>query len=739
MIAEVIINSTVKSLNKTFDYEVPKNLKVEIGSRVFIPFGKSKNPEEGIVVGLKEKSEFKVKEILKLQAEKIEKEKINLAKYMSDRYFCNISDCLKLMLPPGTKTKNTKDRVKEKTINLINIAKEKEEIEKAIEEKKIKSDRQIAILEFVINNGVSSIEDIELFTDGTKAIVNTLIKNGYLEYEETKVERNPFLHKILKKEKEFNLTEEQRYAVENIKEEGEYLLFGVTGSGKTEVYLRLIERELNKNKSSIMLVPEISLTPQTVDRFISRFGEDKIAVLHSKLSVGERFDQWNKIKEGRAKIVIGARSAIFAPVKDLGIVIIDEEHDESYISEMTPRYNAKEVARFITKTKHIPLVLGSATPDISTYYNAKEGKIRLLELTKRANQGAMPVSKIIDLREELANGNKTMISRELEEEIKNNLECKKQTILFLNRRGFSTFIMCRDCGYTVKCKRCNITMTYHKRENKLKCHYCGYEENAVKVCPMCHSENIRYFGAGTQKLEEEIKEKFPEATTIRMDVDTVSKKNSHEEILTKFREEKIDILIGTQMVVKGHDFPDVTLVGVISADSSLNFGDFKATERTFQTLTQVIGRAGRGEVEGRALIQTYNPDNYAIEYAKIQDYNLFYNTEIMLRKQLKYPPFCDIILIDVSSTKLNELEDTEKRLHKYLKERVINEKFGLLLYSPVPAPIDKIKDRYRGRILIKCKYDSRIKELLLDSLKEFYKMKKKDVRVNIELNPNNML
>ena len=421
MIAEVIINSTVKSLNKTFDYEVPKNLKVEIGSRVFIPFGKSKNPEEGIVVGLKEKSEFKVKEILKLQAEKIEKEKINLAKYMSDRYFCNISDCLKLMLPPGTKTKNTKDRVKEKTINLINIAKEKEEIEKAIEEKKIKSDRQIAILEFVINNGVSSIEDIELFTDGTKAIVSTLIKNGYLEYEETKVERNPFLHKILKKEKEFNLTEEQRYAVENIKEEGEYLLFGVTGSGKTEVYLRLIERELNKNKSSIMLVPEISLTPQTVDRFISRFGEDKIAVLHSKLSVGERFDQWNKIKEGRAKIVIGARSAIFAPVKDLGIVIIDEEHDESYISEMTPRYNAKEVARFITKTKHIPLVLGSATPDISTYYNAKEGNIRLLELTKRANQGAMPVSKIIDLREELANGNKTMISRELEEKIKNNI------------------------------------------------------------------------------------------------------------------------------------------------------------------------------------------------------------------------------------------------------------------------------------------------------------------------------
>ena len=512
---------------------------------------------------------------------------------------------------------------------------------------------------------------------------------------------DPNSYKILKKEKEFNLTEEQRYAVENIKEEGEYLLFGVTGSGKTEVYLRLIERELNKNKSSIMLVPEISLTPQTVDRFISRFGEDKIAVLHSKLSVGERFDQWNKIKEGRAKIVIGARSAIFAPVKDLGIVIIDEEHDESYISEMTPRYNAKEVARFITKTKHIPLVLGSATPNISTYYNAKEGKIKLLELTKRANQGAMPVSKIIDLREELANGNKTMISRELEEEIKNNLECKKQTILFLNRRGFSTFIMCRDCGYTVKCKRCNITMTYHKRENKLKCHYCGYEENAVKVCPMCHSENIRYFGAGTQKLEEEIKEKFPEATTIRMDVDTVSKKNSHEEILTKFREEKIDILIGTQMIVKGHDFPNVTLMGVLAADMSLYSSDYRASERTFQLLTQAAGRAGRAEKSGNVVIQTYTPEHFSIVSAANQDYNAFYEQEIAYRKLCGYPPADNLMKIMLSSP--DEMLLTKSAA--WVKAFVDNNcKYkGLMCIGPADAPIYKIKDVYSKIIYVKHK------------------------------------
>ena len=322
-------------------------------------------------------------------------------------------------------------------------------------------------------------------------------------------------------------------------------------------------------KTAIVLVPEISLTPQMLDRFISRFGKEKIAVLHSKLSIGEKYDEWNKIKEGKAKIVIGARSAIFAPVTNLGIIIIDEEHDSSYKSEANPKYDAKQVAKYIAKQNNCPLVFGSATPDINTYYKAKTlGKIELLELTKRANNSSLPKVSIIDLKQELANGNHSMLSRELYQEIEENLKQKRQTILFLNRRGYSTFIMCRDCGYTVKCKNCNISLTYHSYEKKLKCHYCGYEQEIVKVCPECHSEKIRYFGTGTQKLEQEIIKQFPNAKTIRMDVDTVTKKNSHEEILNKFKNENIDILIGTQMVVKGHHFPNVTLVGVIAADSS---------------------------------------------------------------------------------------------------------------------------------------------------------------------------
>ena len=739
MVAEIIIDSKVKTLNRIFDYEIPSDLEINIGSRVFVPFGNKKTPEEGIVIGIKEKSKYKVKKIVSVEEEKIDKTYIELAKWMSKRYVCNLADSLRLMLPPGTTKKDVSKRVKTKTINLITLSKEEEEILDDIESKKIKSEKQKDVLEFIINNGTSSIDDIELFTDASKAVVSTLIKNGYLEYQEKTVERNPFIHKVDKKTSDLKLTDEQKETLESIKESGKYLIYGITGSGKTEIYMQLIERMLKENKSSIMLVPEISLTPQTVDRFLERFGEEKIAVLHSKLSIGKRYDQWNKIKENKAKIIIGARSAIFAPAKDLGLIIIDEEHDESYQSEMSPRYDAKEVAEFLANKLNISLVLGSATPDLKSYYNSLNGNIKLLKLTKRANNSTLPKVYIVDLRQELANGNKSMLSKKLQEEITKNLETNKQTILFLNRRGFSTFVMCRDCGYTVKCKRCNITMTYHKNENKLKCHYCGFEQKVVTECPECHSKNIKYFGAGTQKLEDEVHNLFKDATTIRMDVDTVSKKNSHEEILNKFRNENIDILIGTQMVVKGHHFPNVTLVGVISADMNLNLGDYNANEKTFQTLTQVAGRAGRGEYEGRVIIQTYNPDNYAIEYSKIQDYDKFYNAEIELRKQLKYPPFCDIILIDMSAKNMNELELVAKKLHTYLKNRVINEKFGLLLYSPVPSPIDRIKDRYRWRMIIKCKYDERVNNLLTDSLEEFLKMKTKTARVNIEINPNNML
>ena len=742
MVAEVIIDTSVKSLNKTFDYEIPTDLsdKVIVGSRVFVPFGNQKNLEEGIVVKIKEMSEYKVKEIKGLQKEQIKSEYISLAKWMSYRYFCNIAECLKLMLPPGRTTKDITKRVNEKTVNCFEINKSEDEIREALDNNLIRSEKQKNVLEYLLNNGKSTMSDIQLFNDASLAVVNSLVKKGFVRKEIEKVSRNPFVHKIGVKSVDLELTNEQQLAYNSIKNSGEYLLYGITGSGKTEIYLQLIQKMIKQGKSSIMLVPEISLTPQTIDRFIARFGEEEIAVLHSKLSTGERFDEWNKIKDGKAKIIIGARSAIFAPAQNLGLIVIDEEHDESYQSEASPRYDSIEVAEYLCNKFNIPLVLGSATPSMREFYKAKMGKINLLTLSQRANNSTLPKVEIVDLRDELANGNKTMISCKLQEEIKKNIETKKQTILYFNRRGFSSFLMCQDCGHTFKCDRCDITLTYHKVENKLKCHYCGEEYQIPRECPQCGSKNIKYIGAGTQKLEEQIKEMFPMASTIRMDIDTVSKKNSHEIILDKFRQENINILIGTQMVVKGHHFPNVTLVGAIFADTSLNIGDFRANERTFQTLTQVAGRAGRGNDEGRVIIQTFNPENYAIQYSKTQNYDLFYSTEIGIRKQLKYPPFCDIIAIALTGNNEKNLVTFSKNIHMYLRDRVIKEKFGVLLYSPVQCPIYKIKDKYRMRILIKCLYDDKMHKLLNDMLEKFEKESKKfGSKVIIQVNPNNML
>lgn len=658
MIAEIIINTTAKELNKTFDYIVPKQLesKVKIGTNVLVPFGKGDKTLNGYVIGLKQKSQFATKEILEIYDNYLNQDKIKLAEIMAKRYFCNISDCVKLMLPPG----NVKKRIKN-------------------EQKK-----QIA------------------------------------------------------KDKDKKLNEEQKYAFDKVNEtiinnqNKEFLLYGVTGSGKTEVYLQLINSVLLKNKSAIVLVPEISLTPQMVNRFISRFGEEEIAIIHSKLSKGERCDNWQKIYNGEAKIVIGARSAIFAPVQDLGLIIIDEEHDYSYKSEGAPKYNAKDIARYICKKAKAPLLLGSATPDIITFHKAPD----ILKLTKRANKSNLPDVEIIDIKDELALGNKTMISSKLYNEIKTNLENKKQTILFLNRRGFATCVVCTECGYTIKCPRCNITLTHHLKEKKLKCHYCGFETNPIEICPKCNGNTINYTGIGTQKLETEIQKMFPNATTIRMDVDTTSKKDSHEQILDMFQNENIDILIGTQMVVKGHHFPNVTLVGVITADTSLNIDDFRASEKTFQLLTQVAGRAGRENLQGKVIIQTYNPDSYSIECAKQQDYDLFYNTEIKFRKQLKYPPFCDIILFNLSSKDEEQIKEAANYIYKKLTNANMK---NVLIYKPLPSPVNKINNKYRWRMIIKCKTDNNIIEAINKILQDFYKTRYKKIGVVVDINPANMM
>ena len=746
MIAEVIVNSNVKSLNKVFDYNIPQDLedKVAIGSIVLIPFGRNKKLEEGFVTNIKESTSFEVKDIAGVEKASLTEEKIALSKWMAKKYFSNIAECMKLMLKPGTTSKNFANRISEKQATFAKINISKEELSKYIADKKIKSEKQIAILNFLMSNESAQVTEIIEKTDTSRAIIKTLEKNGLVSLYKDQIQRNPLVNKNIVKTNNLKFTEEQENAYKKVlnsinnDEYKEFLLYGVTGSGKTEVYLQLIEEVLNKGKSAIVLVPEISLTPQMINRFISRFGKEIISVLHSKLSVGERHDSWEKIENGEARIIIGARSAIFAPAKDLGIIIIDEEHDSSYKSEMSPRYNAKEVASQIAKYNNIPVLLGSATPDISTFYKTEIKEIEVLKLTKRANNSNMPNIKIVDLRKELANGNRSMISMELYKKILENLKNKKQTILFLNRRGFSTFIMCRDCGFVAKCPNCNISLTYHKKEEKLKCHYCGHEEKLINICPECGSKKIRHFGTGTQKLELEINKIFPKATTIRMDIDTVTKKNSHEEILRKFNEDGIDILIGTQMIVKGHHFPNVTLVGVVSADGSLNIDDYRASERTFDLLVQVAGRAGRENMQGNVIIQTYNPENYSIEYAKKQNYEDFYNIEIKLRRQLRYPPFCDIIMLGISGEKEKNVCDISNKLYDKLESQIKQNDIQANILKPLPAPIDKIKNRFRWRIIIKTNLNDKLIDIINNCLYDD-EITKSNVRVIADTNPTNML
>ena len=740
MIAEVIIDSRAKKLNRKFDYEIPKNLEdlIFVGSRVLVPFANFKTLEQGYVIRIKEKTDFEVKQIAGLE-ENLPEDKINLARWMARKYFTNVSECMKLMLTPGTKSKDQEKRVKDRTFNFVYLNIPYEEIDF----EKIRGEKQKKLLQFLKKNEGLTISEIESITEISRATVNSLIDKNILKIENKKIDRNPLINKNVQTGKKLKLTDEQKEAYQVIEKAidenryEEFLLYGVTGSGKTEVYLQLIEKTIKTNKSAIMLVPEISLTPQMIDRFVSRFSKEQVAVLHSKLSIGERHDEWERIKNNEAKIVIGARSAIFAPFENLGLIIIDEEHDMSYKSEGAPRYSAKEVASFIGKSKKIPVVLGSATPDLNTFYNAEKGKITKLSLTKRANNSNLPDVTIVDLKQELAVGNKSMISNLLYDEIENNLKNKKQTILFLNRRGYSTFIMCRDCGYTLKCPNCNISLTYHRTNNLLKCHYCGHTQKVATICPNCNSTKIRYFGTGTQKLEQEIHKLFPEASTIRMDIDTVTKKNSHEHILNTFKNENIDILIGTQMVVKGHHFPNVTLVGVIAADGSLNQDDFRANEKTFQILTQVAGRAGREKLPGKVIIQTYNPNSFAIECSKEQNYDIFYNTEIILRKQLKYPPFCDIIMIGFSGENEKEIKDSSTYVYNLMRKNL--EKYDIKVFPAMPSPIDKIQNKLRWRIIAKGKVTPEVTIILNKCLQNIYQKNLKYTSIYVDINPNNMM
>ena len=609
--------------------------------------------------------------------------------------------------------------------------------------------KQRDIINYLSNiEGTMTLRTLMAETDSSLNSVRALEDKGYLEIEEKIVDRLDIASGI-EEYKKIKLSPSQKVCVDTIYDDyigGEnktYLLHGVTGSGKTEVYLQLIEKMLDLGKQAIVLVPEISLTPQTVDRFVGRFG-DNVAVLHSRLSLGERYDEWRKIKSGRVQIAVGARSAVFAPFSDLGIIIIDEEHEDSYKSSRNPKYDTIAVSEKRCEIEGGILLLGSATPSIDTFFRAKKGEMELLSLPERANKKEMPPIEVVDMKVELQNGNKTIFSEKLYEGIVKNLKEKQQTILFLNRRGFSTFVSCRACGFVLECDSCDISLTYHNNSNNLRCHYCGLSKSIPRNCPECGSTYLKHFGIGTQQIEEIVKTEFPEARVSRMDVDTTSKKGSHEKILNAFKRGETDILVGTQMIAKGLDFPNVTLVGIIAADTSLNLPDFRASERTFQLLTQVGGRTGRGELDGTVVLQTYEPDHYSIEMAKDHDYLGFYEKEIKLREAFGYPPFSNIINLVFSSKDERAMIEFANKTHGKIVAQIKknNKEYDLKkILGPNPSLVYKVKDRYRYQILLKCEDDelTEIKKIIKKICIIDKGKIKTDVNINIDVNPTSIL
>lgn len=731
--AEIIIDINNKNVDKIFHYLVPDNLKqkIMVGMRVFVPFGRGNRLREGYIIGLTDTidiDESLVKEIYSLPDDYyiFNQNMIDIAKYMADKYYCTLSECFQCIMPKI---------VKDKSKRYVSINYEKENILEEIDEIISKNNTQSRVLKFLLQKETVIVSDLKEALKISDSPIKTLEKNEVVKISIKKDVRDSIFPKSYKNTNNLNLNKEQQEAVNFLKTKPKkpVLLFGVTGSGKTEVYMQTIENIINEGKQAIVLVPEISLTPQTVERFIERFG-DKVSVTHSRLSDGERFDQWQRAKNGEISIMIGARSGIFTPFENLGIIIIDEEHEASYKSETTPKYDVREVAKEICSKNDATLVLGSATPSIESYYKTQNGEYDLICIKNRVNN-VLPEINVVDMKKELKNGNKSIFSLELFKAIKENLDNNMQTILFLNRRGHSTFVSCRECGYVMECENCNVNYTYHLKTNKLVCHYCNSTKEVPSVCPSCSSKYIKYFGIGTQKIEEQIKKYFKDARVLRMDIDTTSKKNSHQKILDDFKEHKADILIGTQMIAKGLDFPKVSLVGVITSDTMLNTGDYKSSENTFQLLTQVSGRAGRADVLGKVYIQTYTPEHYSIVYAKNNDYIGFYNKEIEERKVMLYPPFSNIFFIMISGDKEDEVLQKINFLHNVMN--YYNQKTNFFISDVAKAYIYKIKNQFRYKIIIKAEDEKRLKNFVLycvDILKQ--KKDTKNINISLSLNPN---
>ena len=795
MIAQVIVDVAAKQTDRVFEYHVPASLEVSIGDRVVVPFGRRK--VQGFIVGLTDRTDYpgQLKDLLLVLDElaPLTPELVQLSSDLAQDIFAYRISILKAMLPGVMRVGYRKLLVpaSERAKELLMFQGD------PLEVNELKTPKDLALARQLLKNGDARIEylvenkakkktvavysaklpsaEYQSILDGLRAnaakqrllltdlledrasypkkqadleklglaasSLNAAVKKGWLEKQQAEVYRKPQVAKPLKNKRPLPLNDEQEQAYQAIsadiarKKSETFLLEGVTGSGKTEVYLHAISKALENSRNALMLVPEISLTPQMVKQVQARFG-DQVAVLHSGLSEGEKYDEWRRIRRGEARVVVGARSAVFAPIANLGLIVIDEEHEASYKQDSNPRYDARKVAIWRGKYHHCPVVLGSATPALGTRARAQKGVYRLLTLKKWANRQPLPKVDLVDLKHVQFAGSQFDLSVKLTSAIGERLAKKEQVILLLNRRGFANFMLCRDCGFVLKCPNCDLSLTMHKDTGMMQCHYCGHAEPVPELCPNCRSRQIRFLGTGTQKVQEELAALFPQARVLRMDVDTTRRKGSYEKILDAFGNGKADILLGTQMIAKWLDFPNVTLVGVINADTGLWLPDYNASEKTFELLTQVAGRAGRAEKDGEVMIQTYNPDHYAISLAQKQDYELFYRKEMQMRHAGNYPPYFYTALISIASKNEQNAARESFKIKRRLQARL---KAPTIILGPAPAAISRVKNQYYYQILVKYKREPRLNALLHQIQDDAQEIKKYGLTVDIDSEPERIM
>jgi primosomal protein N' (replication factor Y) len=741
MICEVYLFDVPYHIDKTFDYLAPEN--AEIGNIVKVPFGKGDTLRFGVIFKFKEQSsEQNVKPVHSVLGDRVSlnEEMLGLCLFLKEHTLCTFGEAARTVLPPGALSEKLNVKYRKRCELLI---KRSEAAEILSGKSKIRSEGQKEIIRYLMEINSADYELIKSLPGVTIANISALFDKGIIKITASEEVRNPYAkYAAVRDTAPIMLTRAQSAAYEKI--ESLYLdnapraalLYGVTGSGKTKVIMKAIDKVISEGKSVIMLVPEIALTPQTVSIFCRRYGEN-VAVIHSSLSQGERLDAFRRIKKGDVKLVIGTRSAVFAPLSNLGMIVIDEEHEHTYKSESDPKYHARDVAAYRCGRNNSLMLLASATPSLESFYKAECGKYTLVPLRERYAGIKLPDAVIVDMREEIRLGNTSPISDRLLSSLNDVMQREEQAILFLNRRGYNSQISCKNCGEVITCPRCSVSLTYHtgKGGNKLLCHLCGYTAKPPKICPSCNSENISFLGYGTQKVEGELEKYVPDMRVMRMDADTTAGKLAYDKMLDDFRSQKADVLLGTQMVAKGHDFPKVTLVGVVLADTSLYVSDFRASERTFSLLTQVIGRAGRAADGGIAVIQTYSPKNEIIRLACEQDYDKFYEGEIAIRRELSYPPFCDMVSLTLVSDDEKRLLEASERLSKSLLEKISGAYSGLpfVVFGPFVAQVYKVNDNYRMKMVVKCKLNAKARELFRELLSEF--SKEKGISLAIDLNP----